>query len=186
MSKRSLKEVVDDMLGRQQPPSLTKIRLAQEADIPFICQIVGQLSPTGFEHDYRDAREKFKNHIEKSPDYFLWVATVKQRVVGTAITSESIVGTAMMHLQHKLSYQCGTAAHLEDLVVDENWRGHGVGKLLLENAINTAEQYNCYKLMLTCWPKSIGYFMDFGFVQHDFGMRKDLKHDIYRPVVPGN
>ena len=145
------------------------IRKATEADIPEVCRIVGQLSPMGFRHDYTGAVEKFRSHIQPSPDYYLWVAELDGKVVGTA----------MMHLQHKLSYCCGTAAHLEDVIVDRDCRGRGVGEQLLRHAIETARAHDCYKLMLTCYPKTAVYYERFGFQQHDIGMRLELKEKLY-------
>ncbi len=145
------------------------IRRATAADIPEVCQLVGQLSPMGFKHDYTDAVKKFCSHIGPSPDYYLWVAELGGKVVGTA----------MMHLQHKLSYHCGTAAHLEDVVVDRDCRGQVVGEHLVREAIKTAEAHRCYKLMLTCYSKTAVYYERFGFQQHDIGMRLELKEKLY-------
>jgi glucosamine-phosphate N-acetyltransferase len=145
------------------------IRKATEADIPAVCRLVGQLSPMGFKHDYTDAVAKFRAHIAPSPDYYLWVAEL----------DGVVVGTAMMHLQHKLSYHCGTAALLEDVVVDKDARGHGVGEQLVLQAIATARAHDCYKLMLTCYPKTTVYYERFGFHQHDIGMRLALKEKLY-------
>ena len=140
------------------------IREAEEKDIPDICRIVAQLSP-GFEHNYTNAIGKFRSHIKRNPDYYLWVAD----------RDGAVVGTAMMHLQHKLSYLCGTAAHLEDVVVDKSDRGNGVGKLLVQKAIQTAIDHECYKIMLTCLEKTVPYYEPFGFKVHDIGMRLDLQ-----------
>lgn len=147
------------------------IRKATAADIPEVCRIVGQLSPMGFKHDYTGAVDKFQSHILPSPDYYLWVADLDGKVVGTA----------MMHLQHKLSYHCGTAAHLEDVVVDADCRGQGVGEQLLQTAIETAKAHDCYKLMLTCYAKTAVYYERFGFEQHDIGMRLELKERLFDP-----
>jgi len=145
------------------------VRRAELGDVAVVAALVGQLSPLGYRHDYTDAERKFEERIAGSPDYFLWVAE----------TEGAAVGTAMMHLQHKLSYRCGTAAHLEDLVVDAGRRGNGVGGLLVKTAILAARVQGCYKLMLTCFPRTAGYYERFGFQQHDVGMRLSLKPELY-------
>ena len=38
---------------------------------------------------------------------------------------------------------------LEDLFVDEAYRGQGIGKELLKNVIDTAKEKQCYKLLAT-------------------------------------
>ena len=143
---------------------MVEIRLANEQDIPEVCRLVQQMSP-GSPHDYRNAVEKFLTSIEPSPDYYLWVAVLDGKVVGTA----------MMHLQHKLSYHCGTAAHLEDVVVDRDIRGQGIGELLVQAAIDVAKEKKCYKIILGCFEKTVPYYERFGFEKHDIGMRLNLK-----------
>lgn len=144
------------------------IRDAQSSDIVEICELVGQLSP-GVPHDYREAVRKFETHILPSPDYFLWVAEL----------DGEIVGTAMMHLQHKLSYRCGTAAHLEDLVVDKSHRSKGIGQRFLTRAKNVAQKHGCYKLMLTCQMRTTSFYKKHGFELHDHGMRMTLLDELY-------
>ena len=142
------------------------IRPAKPEEVRAICNLVSQMSPD-CQQDYRGAIDKFIVHIKDNPDYFLWVA----------IVDDVVIGTAMMHLQHKLSYVCGTAAHLEDVVVDAAWRGKGIGEKLVATAVQTAKEHNCYKIMLTCRSKTVGYYTRFGFADHDIGMRMSLKEE---------
>jgi glucosamine-phosphate N-acetyltransferase len=83
----------------------------------------------------------------------------------------------MMHYQYKLSYHCGIAAHLEDVVVDPEYRKRGIGEELVVLAMHTAMDKGCYKLMLTCYEKTIPYYEKLGFARHDFGMRMSLKDE---------
>lgn len=148
---------------------MCQIRVALAEDIPHVVRLVRQLTPDGKEPDYRGAVEKYTRHIQASPDYYLWVAEHEGR----------IVGTAMLHLQHKLSYRCGTAAHLEDVVVDAATRGRGIGRRLVEEAIATARRHDCYKIMLTCYEKTVPYYQALGFQVHDVGMRLSLKREYH-------
>lgn len=161
------------------------IRLADNEDIPAICRIISQLTP-GLPHDYLDAVDKFDYAIKHNADYYLWVATIDLNprprtgaftYMATYKPNVQVVGTAMMHLQHKLSYNCGTAAHLEDVVVDQKYRGQGIGELLVKTAIKTAKAFDCYKLMLTCFEKTVPYYRQFGFNRHDVGMKLVLKEE---------
>lgn len=142
------------------------VRFATSEDIPEVVRIVTQLTPPDKQPNYRLAQDKFERAIQNNPDYFLWVAET---------AAGDIVGTGMMHLQHKLSYHCGTAAHIEDVVVDETVRGHGVGEAIVQEAVITAINHFCYKVMLTCFAKTATYYEKFGFVQHDIGMKLTLK-----------
>ena len=61
-----------------------------------------------------------------------------------------LVGTGSMYI-HSRYYRNGSkSAHLEDIVIDKNHRGKGLGKDLVEQMICYAQKNNCYKLQLAC------------------------------------
>jgi len=163
--------IIENMPNFGEPIEGVLIRQANVRDIREVCRLVQQMSPST-PHDYREAEQKFKYSIKHNPDYFLWVAECE----GPWAESH-IIGTAMLHLQHKLSYQCGTAAHLEDVVVEFKCRGQGVGTLLIQRAIKTALDHDCYKIMLTCWEETVPYYQKLGFKKHGYEMRMSLKEE---------
>lgn len=175
-------EITDEVLelGHEMLNAGVLVTLAKSKDISEVCRLVGLLSPNA--HDYRNARKKFEDHIVDNHDYFLWVA----QWLGPPRTElhpdddRIIVGTGMLHLQHKLSYRCGTAAHLEDVVIDPAYRGTGIGAMIVKTAIATAKNHDCYKLMLTCYDKTASYYEKFGFQRHDIGMRLSLKDEFLK------
>ncbi|KAI9308230.1 acyl-CoA N-acyltransferase [Cunninghamella echinulata] len=79
-----------------------------------------------------------------------------------------VIGTATLGIIHCIS---GIRGHIEDVVVDEKWRGKGVGKLLLEKAISTAVQYHKVRTLdLTSRPDRVaanGLYKKMGFIQRD-------------------
>ena len=85
----------------------------------------------------------------------------------------------MMHLQHKLSYHCGTAAHLEDVVVDHAYRGQGIGAELVREALTTARKAGLLQDHAHAIQDRRLRYERFGFCQHDIGMRLDLKEQLY-------
>ena len=147
------------------------VRLARTKDINSICDLVNLMSPKA--GDYRNAEERFERFIKNNDYYNLYVATIPF----SNTDKEDIIGTAMMHFQYKLSYNCGIAAHLEDVVVQENMTYLGVGKALVQKAIEDAQKKGCYKIMLTCYEKTVPYYEKLGFQNHDIGMRMSLKKE---------
>ncbi|CAO3626039.1 unnamed protein product [Cunninghamella echinulata] len=79
-----------------------------------------------------------------------------------------VIGTATLGTINCIS---GIRGHIEDVVVDEKWRGKGVGKLLLEKAISTAVQYHKVRTLdLTSRPDCVaanGLYKKMGFIQRD-------------------
>lgn len=172
-------EITDEVLalGQKMLDAGICVRLARDEDIDEVCRLVSLLSPEA--HDYTNAHKKYRDKIQGNPDYFLWVAQWLGPLRSDFHPDDRnvIVGTGMMHFQHKLSYRCGTAAHLEDVVVDPVYRGVGIGEIILQTAIAAATLEDCYKVMLTCYDKTAEYYERFGFVRHDIGMRLSLKEE---------
>ena len=61
-----------------------------------------------------------------------------------------IIGTITIIIEAKLIHNLGLVCHIEDLVVDNTMRGLGLGKLLVNKAIEIAKEQNCYKTILDC------------------------------------
>lgn len=152
-----------------------RIRIASVKDIPRICELISLMTPTKYQDNYQFEEEKkrYETLILPNPGYRLLVA----EYFGGKLADSGlghVIGTAMVHLQYKLSYDCGVAAHLEDLVVDPEWRSIGIGEELVEAAIDFANENKCYKIMLTCLDRTVPYYEKLGFVKWDYGMRKSL------------
>jgi GNAT superfamily N-acetyltransferase len=61
-------------------------------------------------------------------------------------TKETIVGTASVLTQHKFSRGGVILAQLEDVIVSEKARGHGVGKALIAHIKEKVRMMGCYKV----------------------------------------
>ncbi len=70
----------------------------------------------------------------KNPVWQAYVACIQQQ------GNESIVGFALYYIRY--STWKGQRMYLEDLIVTEQMRGHGTGKLLLDTLIAVAQQAN--------------------------------------------
>ena len=61
-----------------------------------------------------------------------------------------IIGTITLLIETKLIHNMGLVGHIEDVVVDSNFRGLGLSKLLVNKAVEVAKNYGCYKVILDC------------------------------------
>jgi GNAT superfamily N-acetyltransferase len=69
-------------------------------------------------------------------------------------------------------------AYLEDLFVGEVWRSQGLGKQLMQMAVEEARQQGCYKLVLTSRDGRDGlheWYAKLGFKQWGSEFRMDFK-----------
>ena len=84
----------------------------------------------------------------------------------TCITGR-IVASATLYIEYKFIHGAALRGRIEDVVVDTDYRGMQLGKLLLECLIKVGEQLPCYKISLDCEPKMKPYYEKFGFSHPD-------------------
>jgi len=87
------------------------------------------------------------------------------------IEQGEIVGTAGIFIEHKLLH-CGShVGHIEDVVVDDNCRGKGVGEALIARCKEYAGRWECYKVILDCSQDNVSFYEKCGFRTVSVGMR---------------
>jgi glucosamine-phosphate N-acetyltransferase len=88
--------------------------------------------------------------------------------------NDVIIGSLVLHLQYKLIRDGGIAGFIEDVVISENFRGNGIGKLLVKKAIEKAKVLNCYKIVLSCFDERVNFYESCGFRVENKTMRLDI------------
>ena len=93
------------------------------------------------------------------PDYKIYVAEEGGRIVG------SFALLVMLNLGH-----CGApSAIVEDVVVDPQMQGRGVGAAVMRAAMDLARDKGCYKLVLSSNAKRVrahAFYERLGFTRH--------------------
>jgi GNAT superfamily N-acetyltransferase len=84
-----------------------------------------------------------------------------------AVNNETIVGFASIHIIEKLNRR---SCLIEDVVVDKNERGKGIGKLLIDHLINFSKSKSCDKIILNSKESNIPFYNKLGFVQNEIQM----------------
>ena len=115
------------------------IRYTSGSDQEFIHRLIEQLE----EHavDRAEFERVFFRNLE-CRDIFYFTAEQENRVVGFI----------SLHIQFLL-HHAGEIAEVQELCVDEEWRGKGVGKALLEHAVSIAESRGCALIELSANKK---------------------------------
>jgi len=68
-------------------------------------------------------------------------------------------------LENKIHNNLRKVGHIEDMVVSEEYRSNGVGKLLLKELIKIGKENNCYKIVLECNPDISQFYEKNGFIK---------------------
>ena len=84
-----------------------------------------------------------------------------------AVEEGNVLGYASIHYLKKITRKSGI---IEDVVVKENQRGKGIGKLLVKNLIEKAKKNNCDKIILSSSEKNLKFYEKLGFQKNEFEM----------------
>lgn len=94
--------------------------------------------------------------MRASGDYYVTV------IVDTR--NDKIIGSATLVLEHKFIHGCSVRGRLEDVVVDDTYRGKQLGKLIVVTVSLLAQRLGCYKMSLDCKDKLIPFYKSIGYV----------------------
>jgi GNAT superfamily N-acetyltransferase len=111
-------------------------------------------------------------------DNFRWWLHDRQiRHIHTALVKrpdDKIVGTASWFIEPKLIHGGSYVGHIEDVAVLEGYEGMGVGRAVVEYAIQQCRVRGCYKVILDCSESNAMFYEKLGFRRHENCMRLGL------------
>lgn len=90
------------------------------------------------------------------------------------LENKKIIGSGTIWIEPKLIRNYGKVAHLEDLVIDNEFRNLGLGKKMLEHLLHVAKDKGCYKCVLSCEPSLVKYYEKSSFTNYGNLMRIDF------------
>ncbi|MDR2424830.1 MAG: GNAT family N-acetyltransferase [Prevotellaceae bacterium] len=107
-----------------------------ENEILLLLDLYKQLNPDNILPDEFTVKNVW-NEIEKqSVKYFV------------ARDKDKIVAACYICIIPNLTYGGKSIGYIENVVTDKNYRRKGIGKKIIENAVNHAKANNCYKVVL--------------------------------------
>ncbi len=115
-----------------------KIRKAEKSDIPTIIALVKKLAL--FERAPQEVTVTEEDYIENG---FMNENPLFES--NLAFVDDKIAGFSLWY--YRFSTWKGKRLYLEDIYIEEEFRGMGIGKLLLEKAIEEGKAKNCTGMM---------------------------------------
>ena len=88
--------------------------------------------------------------------------------------NNKIIGSGTLLIENKVIHNMGLVAHIEDIVIHNNYKKQGLGKKIIDELINISIQSNCYKIILDCNEKNVNFYLNSGFTQKKIQMVKYL------------
>jgi glucosamine-phosphate N-acetyltransferase len=168
-------KMTDDFLFDQRllPPSsaeeIFRLRPLSINDKPQVLACLDQLSSTG-----KLSEEDFI----KTFNY--WKATKSTFCVVIEEISEKpprLCAVGTIFFEQKLLHQNGIAGHIEDIVTHSDFRGKGLGLMLIEALILLGRNHGCYKIILDCSESNAGFYEKLGFIRKGIQMYKHFSEN---------
>lgn len=131
--------------------------LSLNDDYHHYCCLLKQLTKINVEEMSSDAFFKQLMLIKMNPFHKIMVAKYENK----------IIGSITILIEPKFVHNLSKVSHIEDFIVDSNYRSLGVGKCLMKKAIDISKEEKCYKIILDCSDKNINFYKKFDFVEKE-------------------
>jgi GNAT superfamily N-acetyltransferase len=138
---------------------------ASKADLPDVLRLYAQIGDD--ETLPLPEAERLFERIARYPDYKIYVARCEGR----------IVGTYALLIMDNLAHMGTPSAVIEDVAVDGDWQGRGVGRLMMQHALRLCSEKGCYKAMLSSnarRERAHQFYESLDFERHGYSFRIDL------------
>jgi glucosamine-phosphate N-acetyltransferase len=111
--------------------------------------------------------EYFKSYIHENRD--------KIRILVIYNNENKIIGAGSIFKLEKLHNN--PIGQIEDVIINEKYRGFGVGKKIIKELVKIGiEDFKCYKVILNCLDKNIGFYENCNFNITGVQMKYNLHH----------
>lgn len=88
------------------------------------------------------------------------------------MNENKIIASGSILIEKKFIHKLSSVGHIEDIVVDKEFRSMGLGNQLVNYLSNVAKERGCYKVILNCSDKNVKFYNKCGFVIKEFEMAK--------------
>lgn len=123
-------------------------------------QLLGQLTNIG-----KVDRKAFNVAFDTMAAYPL-----QRTFVVEDVSKGKIIACITVFIEQKFARNCGRVGHIEDVVTDSNYRGKGLGKIIVDHAVHWSKQNGCYKVILDCAQKNVAFYEKCGFKTKELQM----------------
>ncbi|MBI4296404.1 MAG: GNAT family N-acetyltransferase [Chloroflexi bacterium] len=139
------------------------IRKATPRDIPRILELYEQLT-----------EEKLNVSPAKAEQVFAEIVAMPNQEFLVAEKDGLVLGTLFLQIVPNLSHDARPWAIVENMVVDRRYHRQGIGRLLIEYALNNCREAGCYKVQLLSQKKRLEahqFYRSMGFQDSALGFR---------------
>ena len=150
------------------------IRKLQQEDVSLdgdFVRILSQLSSSDNKTcDYSVLWDQYAGQTNSLPVYVHVIV---------AVDNDVVIGTGSIIIERKFLRGGGIVGHIEDVVVDEDIRATGAGRMIVGELVEIAKSSSCYKVILNCDHNNVAFYGKCGFRWSGNEMRIDYSSKIW-------
>jgi GNAT superfamily N-acetyltransferase len=138
-----------------------KIRKATATDLPAVLKLFAQKDIDNGDVLSLEEAKKVFSKIGLYPNYSLYVAE----------NADNLVGTFELLIMDNLAHKGQPSGIVEDVVVDAEYQSQGIGRQMMEYAIDVCRKNGCYKMALSSSLKRERvhrFYENLGFQKHGY------------------
>ena len=142
-------------------------RAAAREDIPALLRLYAQPELDDGKVLSLPEAERCFERIASYPDYGVHVALCEDR----------IVGAFALLIMDNLAHMGAHSAVVEDVAVDPEWQGRGIGTRMMKYAMQLCSGRGCYKMTLSSnlkRTKAHAFYESLGFERHGYSYRVSI------------
>jgi len=114
-------------------------------------------------------------YISKEKYIDIFNTIFKNNKIFVAILDNTIVGAVTLVIEQKFIHNCSIYTRIEDVIVDNSFRGNNIGKQLVKYAIDYSKKtLNAFKITLTCKKYLQKFYEKNNFNEYDIHMSQLL------------
>ena len=136
-------------------------RLLQSNDFDHgYLQLLSQLTTVG-----TITQQQFQqqlSNIQQNPNHLIYVIQDNE--------TNQIIASGTLLIELKFIHEISKVGHIEDIIVDKNYRGYGLGKIIINHLVQKAKEHNCYKVILDCTQDNVAFYEKCGFTSKEIEM----------------
>jgi GNAT superfamily N-acetyltransferase len=144
-----------------------KIRLAEKKDLPELLNLYRELTEDPADKISLIEAEEKLDRIKFYPEYHIYVAELANK----------IVGTFALLIMDNLAHRGEPSAIVEDVVILKEMQGKGIGKNMMNYAMEISRKKGCYKMVLSSHlrrEKAHKFYESLGFKKHGYSFIVEL------------
>jgi glucosamine-phosphate N-acetyltransferase len=110
---------------------------------------------------------------KKAKEVLRKIRSIPNHKIYVALLDSKVVGSATIFIEPKFIHNGGTVGHIEDVVVQKEYQGSGIGEKLVKALLEYAKKNGCYKTILDAADEVMPFYEKLGFKRHSNSMRFD-------------